>query len=231
MQMTLQSIDDVLAPAGLLVLGGFNPRPDDGVPDGGDGFSLVLVGNAGPDMWRVFSNSNFDKNDANPLDNWTRRVLNGVAGKLSDQFGISATALFPFDGPPYFPFQRWAARSGKVHPTPIGPMIHATYGMWHAYRGALVVASKLDLALPDTAPNPCQSCSEKPCLTTCPVDAFSARGYDVPACLELIEKDADGECYSTGCMARKACPMGREYIYEKAQARFHMEKFLDAHRP
>jgi len=30
-----------------------------------------------------------------------------------------------------------------------------------------------------------------------------------------------------GCKARRACPVGRKYIYHPDQALFHMEKFLN----
>jgi hypothetical protein len=33
---------------------------------------------------------------------------------------------------------------------------------------------------------------------------------------------------SGGCLARRACPVGREYAYDPAQARFHMQAFLAA---
>lgn len=231
MQISLRHVDEALSGAGLLALGAFHPQASDGVPDRSEGCSLVLVGNAGPEMWRVFSNSGFDENDLSPLDDWSRRVLGGLAGVLSDRFGLPVRALFPFDGPPYQPFQRWAGRCGAFHPSPMGPMIHGTYGLWHAYRGALLIAAPVDLAPGRETPSPCRACADKPCLATCPVGAFSGAGYDLPACLDLLEKEPDGACLSASCLARLACPVGRDYIYEAPQARFHMEKFLSAHRP
>ncbi|NQU58337.1 MAG: hypothetical protein HQ513_13955 [Rhodospirillales bacterium] len=231
MLITLRSIDEALSPTGLLTLGAFLPDPSDGVPGSNDPCSLVLVGNAGPEMWQIFSKSGIDENDPAPLDNWSRQVLGELSGVLSNRYGVPVQALFPFDGPPYHPFQRWALRSRSVHPSPIGPMIHDTYGLWHAYRGAFVIASKIEMAAIQPGPNPCQSCAEKPCLTTCPVGAFSEAGYDVPACLDFLEKAAGGTCLSASCLARRACPLGRDYIYEAPHARFHMEKFLESQRP
>jgi hypothetical protein len=231
MEITLGHIDEALKPTGLLRLGTFQPEASDGVPGFQDKCSLVLVGNAGPEMWRAFSTSDDDENDPNPLDNWSRRVLGDLSHVLSHRYGVSIQALFPFDGPPYMPFQRWALRSGTVHPSPIGPMIHDTYGLWHAYRGAFMIAAELKDNVPDQATSPCLPCTEKPCLTSCPVGAFSAQGYDVPACLDLLEKESDGACLSASCLARRACPVGRDYIYEQDHARFHMEKFLKSHRP
>jgi hypothetical protein len=231
MTITLAHIDEALSATGLLTLGSFEPQPSDGVADCGQQCCLVLIGNAGPDMWRVFSASGFDENELNPLDDWSARVLGAVAGDLSQRFGLSVKALFPFDGPPHHPFQRWAQRSGTVHPSPIGPMIHATYGLWHAYRGAFLIEAKIVDAPAQPGPSPCLSCLEKPCLIGCPVGAFSSHGYNVPACLDLLEKEPDGTCLSASCLARRACPVGRTYTYEAPQARFHMAKFFAAQRP
>jgi hypothetical protein len=33
------------------------------------------------------------------------------------------------------------------------------------------------------------------------------------------------------CLARHACPVGRDYRYAPAQARFHMQSFLRNHQP
>ena len=133
--MILDTIFPEIAPFGLIVRGGFHPDTSDGVP--GNPGTLVLIGNAGPAMWEVFAKEH--RGGPDPLDAWTRTVLGGVAAKLG------ATALFPFDGPPYLPFQRWAMRAEAVFPSPIGPLIHPEYGLWHAYRGALAFAEALDL--------------------------------------------------------------------------------------
>jgi len=231
MQITLGHIDEALSVTGLLTLGAFHRQASDGVTGGIEGGSLVLVGNAGPEMWRVFSQSGFDRNASSPLDNWSRQVLGDLADILSQRFGLSVQAVFPFDGPPYQPFQRWAVRSGNAHPSPIGPMIHNTYGLWHAYRGAFLIAAKLEMTVPCETSHPCQSCVEKPCLSSCPVEAFSEAGYDVPACLDYLEKQPGGACLSASCLARRACPIGRDYTYAPPHARFHMDKFFKAHRP
>ena len=234
--MEYGTIQDAVAETGLLVRGGFHPGPDDGVPGGprGEPETVVLVGNAGPSMWAAFAAATGPKdreNGPNPLDDWTRGVLAPVAGALG------ARALYPFDGPPYLPFQRWALNTGGVHVSPIGPLIDAEFGLWHAYRGALAFDVRIDLPDPGGRPSPCDSCAEKPCLGACPVDAFTLSGekggegmadYDVPACVAHISS-ADGEdCLGGGCLARRACPVGRDYVYAPDQARFHMQRFLKA---
>jgi len=140
---------------------------------------------------------------------------------------VGADAAYPFAGPPYYPFQRWAMKADTVFASPIGPLIHPTYGMWHAYRGALLFTETINLPDVPSTSSPCDTCIDKPCLSTCPVAAFSADGYDVPTCRTHIGSDEGFDCLENGCLARRACPIGQDYIYEPAQAAFHMMHFLD----
>lgn len=226
--MDAAAISEALAGAGLMVRGGFRPAPADGVP--GNPKTVVLVGNAGPGMWRAFcaATTARDRADAaDPLDAWTRRVLDGAARTLG------ARALYPFQGPPYLPFQRWALRTGLVHVSPTGPLIDREFGLWHAYRGALAFAEDVALPPPPDAPGPCESCVERPCLSACPVGAFGppeggVAPLDVPRCVAHVESADGGECRTGGCLARRACPVGREYVYGPEQAAFHMARFLKA---
>lgn len=222
--------DDIaaaLAEHGLIPRGGFHPAAADGVP-GGPG-TLVLAGTAGPAMWRAFEQGRRD--EANPLDSWTRRVLTAVAGKLG------ATALFPFAGPPWLPFQRWAMRADAAHPSPIGLLIHPDFGLWHAYRGALAFQEKLALPARDERGSPCDACRDKPCLTSCPVGAFkrpeggeSGVAFRSPLCVGHLAGEAGKDCLNQGCRARRACPIGQSSYYGTAQASHHMTAFFKANR-
>ena len=225
--VTFDDIEAAIAPTGLIVRGGLHPRPADQVPPlpgGGATATLVVVGNAGPAMWRQLAAQGIDPDHPHALDSWSRRVISGVAEALG------AHPLFPFGGPPWHPFQRWAQRAELVWPSPIGPLIHPDYGLWHAYRGALAFAATLELPPRAERPNPCESCAERPCLQTCPVDALKPGAYDVPACVEHISAAAGRDCAELGCRARRACPEGRAYIYQPEQAAFHMRAFIRANR-
>ena len=214
------TIDTALDGTGMISRGGFHPGADDGLP--ADTGTVVLIGNAGGAMWEPFSRQKRD--EPHPMDGWARRVLTETAGKLD------ARVLFPFDGPPYYPFQRWAQRAEPVFPSPIGALVHPEFGLWHAYRGAFLFSEKLDWPEPPPLPSPCDSCPDKPCTTTCPVGAVSENGYDVPACVEHLKSDEGEDCMGHTCLARYACPVGDDYPYRPEQARFHMEKFLQARR-
>jgi hypothetical protein len=187
--------------------------------------TLVLVGFVGSQNWPAFAASpEAADSRPNPLDRWSTRVITAIAQALG------ATPHFPFDGPPFLPFQRWALKAEPVHPSPLGILIHPDWGLWHAYRGALAFAERIDLPPPDSRPSPCDDCMGKPCLTACPVGAFTRAGYDVSACVAHIAAPAGAECMSGGCLARRACPAGPEYRHIPAQADFHQRAFLAAQR-
>jgi hypothetical protein len=197
----------------LILRGGFHPEP------GEESFAgiatVLLVGNAGGAMWAAFAP--YIDGKPHPLDRWTRRVVEPVAKR----FG--ARAVFPF-GAEAPPFQRWAERAETLYRSPLGILIHPEYGLWHAYRAALLFAELLPLPPRSDALNPCESCLGKPCLSACPVGAFGDGGYDVPACAAHL-RSPETTCPSVGCHARNACPVGAEWRYPEAQIRFHMVAF------
>ena len=185
--------------------------------------TIVLVGVAGRAGWDAFAASGEARDGAkHPLDRFSRRVIGGLARELG------ALALYPFGGPPHFPFQQWARRAEPVHPSPLSLLIHPRYGLWHSFRGALAFAEALDVPLLETTPSPCDSCTEKPCLSACPVGAFSVGGYDVPACVAHLRAAEGAECMDRSCLARRACPVGAEHAHGPEQAAFAMRAFRRA---
>lgn len=223
----LQSIIDVTQNAGFRFRGAFHPQADDHVPDCGfasGAKSVVLLGNVGSDMWPAFVAGRRD--EPNAMDRWTQRTLGALLPGLRARLG-GVEAFYPFGGPPYHPFQRWAMKAENVFPSPIGSLIHPEYGLWHAYRGALVLEQALDIPPHERSDNPCDTCSDKPCLVTCPVSAFSGGHYDIVSCANHMTTDAGKTCVDNHCRARRACPVGRQHAYNTEQSRFHMSIFRD----
>jgi hypothetical protein len=227
-----KSLADALKAHGLILRGGFQPAAEDSLPllpGGRPARMLMLVGNAGPALWAAFSRTDEASDGApHPLNRWTRRIVDEAASRFD------AMALYPFDAQPAWPFQRWAQWAEPVFPSPLGLLIHPKFGLWHAYRAALLFADLHSLLPPARASHPCETCAGKPCLTACPVGAFQPAGatthYDVPACLNHIEGPAGHDCLDAGCRARRACPVGAEWRSPPAQAGFHMRAFLHAGR-
>jgi epoxyqueuosine reductase QueG len=196
------------------VFGWFSPRIADQVPHAAR--FVILIGNAGPAVFRRFSR---ESNDS--LDEWTKSTVDHLASELD------ARAVYPFSHPP-LPFLTWAKRAGAGDRSPLGLNIHPEYGLWHAYRAALLFPVEFDLPRPTAKLSPCESCATKPCLSACPVSAFDGNSYDVPACTTHLSSPAGADCMAGGCKARLACPVGKGFEYTTAQKQFHMNAFLKA---
>ena len=218
---------------GFAVRGGFHVRPADGFPAGVA--SAVLVGHIGAREFARFRRSPEWAMVADPLDRYTERVITALAR----QFG--ARVVFPHQGPPWWPFQRWAMRAEVVFPSPLQILIHPQHGLWHAYRAALMfaaplagladppVASRSDPrsdSAPDPAQNPCVQCQARPCLSACPVDAFGEHGFDSGRCAGHLRSAAGRSCVEQGCAARNACPVAPLNQYGVEQQQFHMRAFV-----
>jgi hypothetical protein len=216
--------DDVantVAATGMVARGGFVPAEGDVVPDLVDGRrtrTVVVIGNIGGAMWPRFRRE--ERPGPDPLDAWTRSVLTPIA----ESFG--AAFLHPSDEP-FQPFQRWAQHADDVWPSPIGLLVHREHGLWHAYRGAFLFPHGVDgLPAAGHQQSPCVDCDGQPCLTTCPVDAFTSAGYDTQACAGHVVSGADPACLEHGCAARLACPISTAQPYGADQMRFHMRAFV-----
>ncbi len=205
--------------AGFSVLGTL-PVPVELCPEQDDVRSrLVLIGWTGAGHWQLFADSQERRDGlADPLDRWTRRVVDALAHSLG------ATALYPFEGPPWHPFQTWAKQAGIAFQSPIGLLVHPEYGFWHSYRAALILP---DCGLRDVSlkpESPCLSCVAKPCLSACPVGAYTMEGFDVAGCRRHLASD-NAACLEAGCFSRDACPVGRQYRYCPDQIAFHQHAF------
>ncbi|KSV65745.1 4Fe-4S dicluster domain-containing protein [Ensifer sp. ENS08] len=219
---TIETIRAALAPHGLFLRGTVNFASGEAAPllvDGRLAASVVLIGNIGGSLWQPFSawrQARSDGGGADPLDNWSKAVINPVAGEQG------ATAFFPSD-PPWQPFQQWAMRAEGLKPSPLGILIHSRFGLWHGYRGALAFGIPLGETGEASASHPCDHCLEKPCISGCPASALAGERFDVGRCRGHLRTDAGrAGCLANGCLSRAACPIGSQYRYPPEQLRFHM---------
>lgn len=216
--MDFATIAERVGATGLAVVGAFHPDEQDGAPDGMA--TLILLGPDGAAMWDAFQASpEAGDGAANPLDRWSMRVI----GALAEMCGVHA--LFPFGGPPWHPFQKWAVRGEGARSSPVTMQVTPGRGLWASYRGALAFRERI--ALPaQTVSDPCLECAA-PCQTACPVGAFAAGQYDVPACTAHMKSPAGQACHD-GCLVRRACPAGAAIALPRDQRAFHMAAFLRA---
>jgi ferredoxin len=246
-------LEAALQPHGLQMRGGFAAQSSDclePLPDGQTIASVWMVGVVGSALWPHFKASNFYADGLpDPLDRWSQSIGDALAQRLGGR------ALYPSDGPPYHPFQQWADRAEPLQPSVMMLRIHPEFGLWHAYRFALALPHPFVGAASDgegaptakssmgpvtatgpstsvlASPGLCTSCDGQPCLGACPVGAYSAPGFDLGACATHLHSGAGQECLQSGCLARRACPVGPQFRYEPEHAAFHMRAFASARKP
>ena len=202
---------------GLFLAGTAPVLPEDRLPERFR--SVALLAPDEPAFWPLFSASPELRDGApDPLDRWSRRII----GRLACALGTKA--VFPFGGPPWRPFTGWARRSGRAWPSPVGLLVHERAGLWISYRGGVLLEEEGPVG---TAPRPCDTCSEKPCLTACPVSALTADRYDLSACHAALDTPEGQVCLQGGCLVRRACPVGAGRR-DPEQSAFHMKAFHPA---
>ena len=212
------SLDQIAARAArhhLEVLGAFHPEPDHKAPDGVG--TMVLLGPSEPGFWDHFkSSSEWADREADSLDRWSERVITGIAET------VQGRAYFPFGGPPYHAFYRWALAGGECWESPVSLLVHARAGLMVSFRGAIGLHEKLDL--PQRPRSPCDECA-KPCLSECPAKALTGDGYDVPACHAYLDGPNGAKHLKMGCSVRRACPISQSYGRLPEQSAYHMGLF------
>lgn len=206
-----------LEPAGMFIRGLVQFAQGEGpiLSDGTHACSVLLLGNIGGSIWPAFEAWRRTYDGPDPLDTWSKSEIQPLAAALG------ATAYFPSD-PPFQPFQQWAVKAEGLRASPLGILIHPTYGLWHGYRGALGFGCEIPQSA-EVSLYACSACADKPCLSACPVGAVSLERFDVPACRVFLNTGAGNEtCQKSGCLARNVCPAGSGFRYPRAQLRFHM---------
>lgn len=211
--VALSEIGRRLAEHHLEVLGGFLATEEDQLPAGTR--TLLLIGPGGAGYWpHVQAQAEWD-GAPDPVDRWSRRVIGRIACDLG------AKALFPFGGPPYHPFYRWALRTGRVWDSPVRLLVHEDQGLMVSFRGALALREVVEVP---AGVRPCEGCAA-PCLTACPAGALTGAGYDVPACHSFLDQAVGAACMNLGCAVRRACPVSQTYARMAEQSAYHMRQF------
>lgn len=211
----LDRITGTIAPHGLTISGAFHPPTN----DPSDAKTLVLL-SPNAEFWAVFiTDPEYTDNKPNPIDRWSTRIITTLAAELS------ARPQFPFGGPPYSPFLHWAKQSGRAFSSPLGMLVHDTFGMMISYRGALAFDTVIDLPK-HAETSPCDTCADKPCLTACPVNAITpAKGYDVASCHAYLDTSDGATCMTQACRIRMSCPVSVAVNRETAHNFLHMRAF------
>lgn len=185
--------------------------------------SIILVGFAGRDFWKTLQdflkeNSEFRDSQEDWIDEYTLLMF-ASAAKILKRKKVSHKFVFPF-GPAALTldFMQLAQTGGVGVKSLLGILIHPEYGTWISLRGAIVTNLEFrEYNAPLPCFNPCTACS-KPCITACPGNTISEKGWDWKSCMNF--RLSDDMC-STSCASRRACPYGKEHQYSEEQLAYH----------
>jgi epoxyqueuosine reductase len=191
--------------------------------------SIAVIGNGGGAFWQAYrrhvaADPSWTRRD-NPLDDFTRAVVErDLAGPLRDQ-GIRCTTVYPFDETATLHFMELGRIAGIGGPSLIGVTVHPTYGPWIAFRAALLLEEPIDKPGDALGFDPCPRCIARTCIPACPVAAVSEKhGWDATACVRH-RVEAAPDC-GAGCYSRLRCVLGPEHRYPDDELRHHQERAL-----
>ena len=176
---------------------------------------LLLLGHGGRRLWEEIRRT--DGLVDNPFDEisiaLTKQFLRNYLANPPAHF-IYPTTDIPL------PLQQLGTLAGWHHPSPLGVGINGVYGLWFAYRAAVLTTDIVAPTPPMTAASPCECCTKRPCVGACPAQAVGHAGdFQADACFaqRLI---ANSSC-AERCLARLVCPYFREHQYTNEQVRYH----------
>jgi len=180
----------------------------------GTGFrQLLLFGNGGGAFWQALRLAGMEGEhpvDCFSVDCVTRYMAEALPGSRYQ-------VLYP--GAAVIPLQTLGRLAGWHHPSPMMVGINERWGVWFAYRVALLADTELTPTVPWTAPSPCDGCGDRPCVGACPAGALNTGSLHLDRCL-IYRRREDSLCRDT-CMARVACPVGAAHRYSDEQIRYH----------
>jgi epoxyqueuosine reductase len=197
--------------------------------------SIVVIGNGGGALWTALkahaSRNPGWWNRENPLDDFTREVVERDLATPIRETGRRCTTVYPFmNNSRTLSFIELGKIAGIAGPSILGVTVHPLYGPWIAFRAALLLAEEIDSPGEALGFDPCPQCTARSCIPACPANAVSIEsGWDIPKCLtHRVEVEPD--C-APRCHARAGCVLGPEHRYPDDELAYHQMRALRSMRP
>ncbi len=191
--------------------------------------SIVVIGNGGGEFWRGFrlyckQHPGYMEERAHPLDDYTVKLIETTLTPLLQTSGRAYRYLYPFQfWTEPVSFMHLARAAGLAGPSILGVIIHPEYGPWMALRAALLIDQDLSTSSQTPGFDPCPTCTERPCISTCPAQAISEeKNWDIPACVQHRLRVPE-DCVDY-CRARFDCVYGRAHRYPLDELQYHQRQ-------
>ena len=172
---------------------------------------LLLVGHGGRRLWECVQAS--DTTSAHPIDSYTVHTLQQHFSRHLPK--LRFRFIYPGEQP--LGLQQLGALAGWHQPSLLRIGIDREWGSWSAYRAVVLCDSDFAPTKRVDRDNPCDHCAEQACIQHCPAAAVSREALALERCLEARLAESS-PCQYT-CLARCACPVGKQHQYETAQMR------------
>ncbi|HUY29162.1 MAG TPA: hypothetical protein VMV27_17260 [Candidatus Binataceae bacterium] len=197
--------------------------------------SIIAIANGGGALWAALkrhadANPGWWRRD-NPLDDFTREVVEREIAPIARIGGAAPAIVYPFmGGGPTLNFIELGKAAGLAGPSILGVVVHPVFGPWIAFRAALLIDQAIDAPGEAAGFDPCPSCTVRSCIPACPVGAVAyPAGWDIPKCIaHRVENEP--EC-APRCHARAGCVLGPEHRYPDDELAYHQGRALGAMRP
>jgi epoxyqueuosine reductase len=196
--------------------------------------SIVAIGNGGGALWAAL-NRHAQAHPGwwrreNPLDDFTREVIETEVSPAARRAGTQATVVYPFmKGAPTLNFIELARAAGIGGPSIVGVAVHPMFGPWIAFRAALLVDEAIDEPGEAAGFDPCPTCTARTCVAACPAGAIAyPQGWDIQSCL-IHRVEVETDC-APQCHARSRCVLGPEHRYADDELAYHQMRALRAMR-
>jgi epoxyqueuosine reductase len=197
--------------------------------------TIIVVGNGGGALWTALRRHAgahpgwFER--ANPLDDFTREIVEGEIAPAARIGGATAHVVYPFmHDAATLNFIELGKAAGLAGPSILGVVVHPIYGPWIAFRAAILIDQEIDAPGDAAGFDPCPSCTVRSCIPACPVEAIAfPSGWDIPKCLTHRVED-EPDC-APRCHARAGCVLGPQHRYPDDELAYHQMRALRAMRP
>tara|TARA_B100000686_G_scaffold250597_1_gene260823 strand:+ start:53 stop:790 length:738 start_codon:yes stop_codon:yes gene_type:complete len=184
------------------------------------GQRLVMLGMGGFALWDWMTTQDLS-NEADPFDAVSRRV----ALEVAERFWGDPIPRLLYPGDALIPLQQLGRWAGWSVPSPLGLDVSPVFGLWFAFRVAMLTLADLPFSERRPTMSPCDTCDDQPCIQACPVGAVRKKEvFDRQRCQEKRFEDQFG-C-GIKCHSRLACPIGIKWRYPQRQLHYHGERSL-----